>query len=39
LIEVANFDQAWDHDLLVASLIARTLHRLHRDGKGRVIYS
>jgi hypothetical protein len=39
LIEVANFDPAWHRDLLVASLIARTLHRVHRDGEGRVIYS
>jgi aldose sugar dehydrogenase len=39
LIEVANFHPAWDGDLLVASLRAQSLHRLRRDGDGRVVYS
>jgi hypothetical protein len=38
-IEVANFSPAWDGDLLVESLSARSLYRLRRDGAGRVIYS
>jgi glucose/arabinose dehydrogenase len=39
LIEVANFDPAWDNDLLVESLKAQALYRLRRDGEGRVVYS
>ena len=39
LIEVANFHPAWDGDLLVGSLRAQALHRLRRDGDGRVVYS
>jgi aldose sugar dehydrogenase len=39
LIEIANFHPAWDGDLLVASLRARTLFRLRRDGDRRIVYS
>ena len=39
LMEVSNFDTAWNGDLLVASLRAQTLYRLRRDGGGRVLYS
>jgi cytochrome c2 len=39
LIEIANLDPAWNGDLLVGSLKARSLYRLRRDESGRVIYS
>lgn len=39
LIEVAHFHPAWDGDLLVESLRAQALHRLRRDGDGRIVYS
>jgi hypothetical protein len=38
LIEVANFNPAWDNDLLVESLKAESLFRLRRDGNGRIVY-
>jgi cytochrome c2 len=37
IIEADNFDPRWDHDLLVASLQAETLFRLHME-EGRVVY-
>jgi glucose/arabinose dehydrogenase len=39
LIEVANFDPAWDNDLLVESLKAQSLFRLRRDRNGPIVYS
>jgi hypothetical protein len=39
LIEVSNFNAAWDHDLLVESLKANSLYRLRRDGEGKILYS
>lgn len=39
LIEVSNFNAAWDHDLLVESLKAKSLYRLRRDGEGKILYS
>jgi glucose/arabinose dehydrogenase len=39
LMEVSNFDPAWDGDLLVTSLKAQSIYRLRRDGGGRVVYS
>jgi cytochrome c2 len=37
IIEADNFNPRWDHDLLVASLQAETLFRLHME-EGRVVY-
>jgi hypothetical protein len=39
LIEIVNFNAAWDGDLLVASLKAQSLYRLRQDHQGHVIYS
>lgn len=39
LIEISNFHPAWDRDLLVESLRAKSLFRLRRDGDGRIVYS
>lgn len=39
LIEVAGFDRAWDKDLLVESLKAKSLYRIRLDGENRVVYS
>jgi glucose/arabinose dehydrogenase len=39
LIEVAGFNSAWDKDLLVESLKARSLYRVRLDGQDRVVYS
>lgn len=39
LIEIVNFNPAWDNDLLVESLKAQSLYRLRLDGEGRVVYS
>jgi hypothetical protein len=39
LIEAAGFNPAWNKDLLVASLKARSLYRLRLDGEDRVVYS
>ena len=39
LIEVRTGPQAWKGDLLVASLKARSLFRLHLDDRRRVVYS
>jgi hypothetical protein len=39
LMEVENFDPAWDGDLLVTSLKAQSVYRLRRDGSGRIVYS
>jgi cytochrome c2 len=38
LIQIENFDERWNGDLLVGSLKARSLYRLRLD-KGRVVYS
>jgi hypothetical protein len=39
LIEIAGFHQAWNKDLLVASLRAQSLYRVRLDGADRVVYS
>jgi len=39
LIEVSGFNPAWDKDLLVESLKAKSLYRLRLDGEDRVVYS
>jgi aldose sugar dehydrogenase len=38
LIEVTHFHPAWNNDLLIGSLKAQSLFRLHRDDDGRVVY-
>jgi len=39
LIEIKGFDSRWDGDLLISSLAARSLYRIHRDTDGHVVYS